>query len=117
MNKQTNKPRDSGPPAPTPSQDIVLQWIGQNILNLEIQIQGRATRTESALATASEDNARLNSKMDSLLQKMHAAWTENTVLHEAYHASREETAAFKAAVDTLMKTLDENIATTAPPSP
>jgi outer membrane murein-binding lipoprotein Lpp len=59
----------------------------------------------------------LNSKMDSLLQKMDAAWTENTALHEAYHASREEMAALKAAVDTLTKKLDENIATTAPPSP
>jgi hypothetical protein len=109
--------RDSGPPAPTPSRDIVLQWIGQNILNLEIQIQARATRMESALATASEDNARLNSKVDSLLQKMDAAWTENTALREAYHASREETAALKAAVDALTKILDENIATNAPPSP
>jgi hypothetical protein len=58
----------------------------------------------------------LNSKMDSLLQKMDAVWTENTALHEAYRASREETAALKAAVDTLTKTLDDNIATTAPPS-
>jgi hypothetical protein len=55
--------------------------------------------------------------MDSLLQKMDVAWTENTVLREAYHASREETAALKAAVDTLTKKPDENIATTAPPSP
>jgi outer membrane murein-binding lipoprotein Lpp len=59
----------------------------------------------------------LSSKMDRLLQKMDAAWMENTALREAYRASREETAALKAAVDTLMKSLDENIATTAPPSP
>jgi predicted nucleic acid-binding Zn-ribbon protein len=70
------------------------------------------TRTESALATASEDNARLNSKVGSLLQRMDAAWTENTALHEAYRASREETAALKATVDALTKKLDENIATT-----
>jgi acyl transferase domain-containing protein len=55
--------------------------------------------------------------MDNLLQKIDAAWTENTALREAYRASREETAALKAAVDTLTKTLDENIAITAPPSP
>jgi chromosome segregation ATPase len=110
-------PRDSGPPTPTHSQDIVLQWIGQNILNLETQIQACTTRMESALAAGSEENARLNSKMDSLLQKMDAAWTENTALREAYHASRDETAALKAAVDTLTKKLDENIATTVPPSP
>jgi hypothetical protein len=59
----------------------------------------------------------VNSKIDNLLQKMDAAWTENTALREAYLASREETAALKAAVDALMKKLDENIATTAPPSP
>jgi hypothetical protein len=59
----------------------------------------------------------LNSKMDSLLQKMDEAWTENTALGEAYRASREETAALKAAVATLTKKLDENIATTVPPSP
>jgi Mg2+ and Co2+ transporter CorA len=56
------------------------------------------------------------SKMDNLLQKMDAAWTENTVLREAYHASREETAALKAAVDTLMKKLDDSITTSTPPS-
>jgi regulator of replication initiation timing len=110
-------PRDSRLPAPTPSQDIVLQWIGQNILNLETQIQAHATRTESALAMASEENTRLHSKMDSLLQKMDAAWTENTALREAYCTSTEETAALKAAMDTLRKKLDENIATTMPPSP
>jgi 3-methyladenine DNA glycosylase/8-oxoguanine DNA glycosylase len=55
--------------------------------------------------------------MDNLLQKMDAAWTANTALREAYRASREETAALKAAVDTLTKKLDENIAIAAPPSP
>jgi hypothetical protein len=46
--------------------------------------------------------------MESLLQKMDAAWTENTVLHKGYHASREETAMLKAAVDSLMKKLDKS---------
>jgi regulator of replication initiation timing len=59
----------------------------------------------------------LNSKMDNLLQKMDATWTRNTALREAYRASREETAALKVAVDTLMKKLDENIGITVPPSP
>jgi hypothetical protein len=54
---------------------------------------------------------------DKLLQKMDAAWTENTALREAYRTSREETAALKAAMDALMKRIDETIATTAPPSP
>jgi hypothetical protein len=59
----------------------------------------------------------LNSKMDSLLQKMDAAWMGNTALREAYRTSREETVALKAAVDSLTKKLDENITTTTPPSP
>jgi hypothetical protein len=48
---------------------------------------------------------------------MDAAWTENTALREAYHASREETAALIAAVDPLTKRIDETITTTMPPSP
>jgi phage tail tube protein FII len=59
----------------------------------------------------------LNSKMENLLQKMDATWTENTALREAYRVSREETAALKAAMDTLMKKVDENITTMMPPSP
>jgi hypothetical protein len=59
----------------------------------------------------------VNNNFDKLLQKMDAAWTENTALHEAYHASREETAALRAAVDTLMKKIDETTTTSAPPSP
>jgi hypothetical protein len=39
------------------------------------------------------------------------------VLCKHYHACSEETALLKAAVDNLMKTLDENIAISAPPSP
>jgi hypothetical protein len=52
-----------------------------------------------------------------LLQKMDIAWTKNTVLHEAYYASREETAALKAAMDALINRINKTIATTAPPSP
>jgi predicted ATPase with chaperone activity len=48
---------------------------------------------------------------------MDAAWTENTILRKAYCTSREETAALKAAVDAVMKRIDETITTTAPPSP
>jgi hypothetical protein len=38
-------------------------------------------------------------------------------LRKAYHSCREETAVLKAAVDTLMMKLDENIAISTPPSP
>jgi predicted nucleic acid-binding Zn-ribbon protein len=64
--------------------------------------------------TKLEDN--VNNNFDKLLQKMDAAWTEHTALREAYSTSREETEALKAAVDALMKRIDETITTTAPPS-
>jgi hypothetical protein len=62
-----------------------------------------------------EDN--VNNNFDNLLQKMDAAWTENTALREAYRASREETAALKAAVDSLTQKIDEQLTIPAPPSP
>jgi hypothetical protein len=65
--------------------------------------------------TKLEDN--VNNDFNKLLQRMDAAWTENTALREAYCTSREETAALKAAVDALMKRIDETITTTMPPSP
>jgi hypothetical protein len=65
--------------------------------------------------TTLEDN--INNNFDNLLHKMDAAWTENTALREAYRASREETAALKAAVDSLTQKLDEQLAIPAPPSP
>jgi hypothetical protein len=95
--------------------------IMENIHILDKQLKYNAVSMVEMLNTASTDNARyyniLNSKMDSLLQKMDAAWTENTTLREAYHASREETALLMATVDTLTKRFDENIGTTTPPSP
>jgi hypothetical protein len=62
-----------------------------------------------------EDN--VNNNFDNLLQKMDAAWTENIALREAYRVSREETAALKAAVDSLTQRIDEQLAIPAPPSP
>jgi hypothetical protein len=61
-----------------------------------------------------EDN--VNNNFDKLLQKIDAAWTENMALRKAYHASREETAALKAAVDALTKRINKTITMTAPPS-
>jgi regulator of replication initiation timing len=57
------------------------------------------------------------SKLDTLLEKIDAVSNENTALRAAYNSSKEETAALKAAVDTLTKKLDHNIAISAPPSP
>jgi hypothetical protein len=55
--------------------------------------------------------------VNGVAHKMDAAWTENTALRKAYRTSREETAALKAAVDSLTQKLDEQLAIPAPPSP
>jgi hypothetical protein len=56
-------------------------------------------------------------RLDSLLTKMDTVVNENTVLRMAYDASKQGTAALKAAVDTLSRKIDEQIAIPAPPSP
>jgi hypothetical protein len=56
-------------------------------------------------------------KLDSLLEKVDTVIQENTVLCKAHEASRRETAALQAAVDTLMHKLDEHTAILAPPLP
>jgi hypothetical protein len=125
------RPRDSGPPASLPHPDGLLPAHAniedrlEHLLDISMKI-GYSVRSNSdyimeQLTTIDANNddrfEALSNKMDSLLQKMDAAWTENTALREAYRASREETAALKAAVDTLTKKLDGNIAIPAPPSP
>jgi hypothetical protein len=119
-------PRESGAPA---SQQLPhTEWLEDNIVLLGQQInfygndvQDRFIAMDKRIVGLKTDQLQnveaLNSNMENLLQKMNAAWTENTVLHEAYRASREETAALKAAVDTLTKKLDENITITVPPLP
>jgi hypothetical protein len=65
-------------------------------------------------------NARLEpfyNMLEGLLQRMDTVLNDNTELRAAYDASRAETAALKAAVDTLTQKYDEQIATPAPPSP
>jgi hypothetical protein len=56
-------------------------------------------------------------RLDSLLTKMDTVVNENTVLRAAYDASKQESAALKAAVDTLSGKIDEQITIPAPPSP
>jgi hypothetical protein len=119
-------PRDSGPPA---SQQLQHNdWVEDNIVLLGKQINFNGddiakrfiamdNRLLSIKAAYLQHSDALNSKIDSLLQKMDAGWTENTVLREAYHASREQTAVLRAAVDALTKRIDENITIPAPPSP
>jgi hypothetical protein len=55
--------------------------------------------------------------LEGLLQRMDTVLNDNTELRAAYDASWAETAALKAAVDTLTQTFDEQTATPAPPSP
>jgi hypothetical protein len=59
----------------------------------------------------------VNCKLNLLLVKVDTVVQENTVLREAHEDSRKETAALKAAVDTLTWKFDEQIAIPAPPSP
>jgi hypothetical protein len=54
--------------------------------------------------------------LEGVLQWMDAVLNDNTELCAAYDASRAETAALKAAVDTRRRIFDEQIATPAPPS-
>jgi regulator of replication initiation timing len=100
---------------------MVLVYSRDRKMEAHHVTENRLDKIEERVITLKTDQHRLfdniNSKMDNLLQKMDAAWTENTALREAYHESREETAALKVAVDTLMKKLNENIAITTPPSP
>jgi hypothetical protein len=56
-------------------------------------------------------------RLDSLLTKMDTVVNENNVLRVAYDASKQETAALKAAVDTLSRKIDEQITIPAPPLP
>jgi hypothetical protein len=95
-------PRTIQPPPGLPQ---ILE-LSESAHMLLIAIRDRNAKAQCATAaclTAIED-------------EIDAAWTENTTLREAYRASREETEALKATVDTLIKKLDENIAISAPPS-
>jgi hypothetical protein len=55
--------------------------------------------------------------LEGLLQCMDAVLNDNTDLHTTYDASQVETAALKAAVETLTQKFDKQIAIPAPPSP
>jgi hypothetical protein len=54
--------------------------------------------------------------LEGVLQRMDAVLNDNTELRMAYDAFRTETAALKAAVDTLTRKVDEQITIPAPPS-
>jgi flagellar hook-basal body complex protein FliE len=55
--------------------------------------------------------------LEGLLQRIDTVLNDNTELRAAYDASTAETAALKAAVDTLTRKFDKQIAIPAPPSP
>jgi hypothetical protein len=79
-----------------------------------IEIQQRLTTFEDNVWDSIHD---MFGRLDSLLTKMDTVVNENTVLRPAYDASKQESAALKAAVDTLSRNIDEQIATPAPPAP
>jgi hypothetical protein len=90
----------------TSTRDYV-QKTSDDMHNLLIEMDDRA-------------NARLEPFYNILkgpLQRMDTVLNDNTELRAAYDASKAETAALKAAVDTLTWKFDEQIATPAPPSP
>jgi hypothetical protein len=59
----------------------------------------------------------LYNHLENVFQKMDIVLSENSELRTAYNTSKTETAALKAAMDTLMCKLDEHTAISAPPSP
>jgi hypothetical protein len=79
-----------------------------------IEIQRRLTTIEDNIYNSFHA---VFSRLDSLLTKMDTVVNDNTVLRVAYDASKQETAPLKAAVDTLSRKIDEQIAIPAPPSP
>jgi hypothetical protein len=59
----------------------------------------------------------IHSRFDALTVRINTLHGENTMLRTAYDSTKAETAALKAAVDTLMKKIDEQSVISAPPSP
>jgi hypothetical protein len=74
-------------------------------------------RLDSSEATLYKNFRSVYGKLDSLLEKVDTVIQENTVLRKAHEASRRETAALQAAVDTLTRKLNEHTAISGPPSP
>jgi hypothetical protein len=69
--------------------------------------------TQRLIATLLEP---LYNCLENVFQKMDIVLSENSKLCTAYNTSKTETAALKAAVDTLICKLDEHTAISAPPS-
>jgi hypothetical protein len=79
-----------------------------------IEIQQRLTTFEDNVYHSFHS---VYSRLNSLLTKINTVVNEKTVLCAAYDASKQETAALKATVDTLSRKIDEQLAIPAPPSP
>jgi hypothetical protein len=123
-----SSPREGLTPARIPqilevlaATNMLLAYSNDHNMAAHHEMNERLYKIEERVIALKTDQYQLfddvNSKMDNLLQKMDAAWTENTALRDAYGTSRGETAALTVAVDTRTKKLDENITTTAPFSP
>jgi hypothetical protein len=70
--------------------------------------------TQRLIATLLEP---LYNRLENVFQKMDIVLSENSELRIAYNTSKTETAALKAAIDTLTCKLDKHTAISAPPSP
>jgi hypothetical protein len=103
-------PMDCGP-------ENHFQYSTASLCDVEqanIEIQWRLTTFEDNVYNSFHA---VFGRLDSLLTKMDTVANENTVLRAAYGASKQETVALRATVDTLSRKSDQQIAIPAPPSP
>jgi uncharacterized protein (UPF0335 family) len=103
------EPIDSGP-------ETTLQFSAATLVAITDHHYESQNRLNSSKATLYKNFRSVYGKLDSLLEKVDTVIRENTVLRKAHEASRRETAALQAAVDTLTRKLDEHTTISAPPS-
>jgi hypothetical protein len=104
------EPIDSGP-------ETILQFSTATLVAITDHHYENQNPLHSSEATLYKRFRSVYGKLDSLLEKVDTVIRENSVLRKAHEASRMETAALQAAVDTLTRKLDEHTAISAPPSP
>ncbi|KAI5817775.1 hypothetical protein BZA77DRAFT_352337 [Pyronema omphalodes] len=99
------------------SAENILQYCAANATvgaHLDWLIERRTGAIGDEMESAFQT---LFDKLDTLTRKMDKMAVEEVALRKAYHKSIAETAALKAAVDTLTKQLDERIVPQALPLP
>jgi hypothetical protein len=129
-NSAVNAPQHVSTTAASPEQQLLDD--GAQLVHITNLYTTITTSTRDYIQKTSDDmhdlliemdncaNARLEpfyNTLEGLLQRMDAVLNDNTELRATYDASRAETTALKAAVETLTQKFDEQIAILAPPSP